>query len=256
MIWFFLFKSTILSALALSPQIPAEPIEDVKFKPHMIEHLIKGCPENSNCSKKTGEVSEKFKQTFSKGSPREKKNFVKKYGLPFTFWTQGPSQKDIITYQSRCLHHRPQKDKYGKVVVDRKEIYEGIRFTKNLKNIITTDGFTLNQMIKEGSKQKYFIPRSSIPYFTKGDTLYFRQEFREIDYTLQISPNKKTDDIYLSLVNMPFPKEEVLNTSCSPELIKKFQQLNQNNLYQSAYCKMIYDIKEKKYHRYIFGWSC
>lgn len=237
-------------------QSSVQVIEEVNFKPHMVEHLIKGCPENSKCSKETGKTSEKFKEVFTNGSLKEKKSFVKEFGLPFTFWTTTVSQDSVITYQSRCIHHKTEKDKFGKVLVERQEIYEGIRFTKNINEITSFHGVILNQMIKEGSDKTYFIPRSTIPFFTNGDDLFFRQEFREVDYAMKLSPNKGSTATYISLATKKFPNKEILNTSCSKELVDKFKKINKSGIYQSAYCKMIYDTKEKKYHRYIFGWSC
>lgn len=253
---YFTISLLSLHSFGASPKAPAQVIDEVDFEPHMVEHLIKGCPENSNCSKKIGKISESFKEIFSKGSLKDKMSFAKNHGLPFTFWTTSSSQDSIITYQSRCINHRPQKDKFGKVVVDRQEIYEGIRFTNNLNEITSFHGPILNQMIKEGGEQSFYIPRASIPYFTNGRSLYFRQEFREIDFALKITTNKQATATYLSLANEKFPNKEILDTSCSKELIQKFKKLNARGVYQSAYCKMIYDIKEKKYHRYIFGWSC
>ena len=133
-------------------QSSVQVIEEVNFKPHMVEHLIKGCPENSKCSKETGKTSEKFKEVFTNGSLKEKKSFVKEFGLPFTFWTTTVAQDSVITYQSRCIHHKTEKDKLGKVLVERQEIYEGIRFTKNINEITSFHGVILNQMIKENYK--------------------------------------------------------------------------------------------------------
>ncbi len=225
----------------------AEVIEEVKFQPHMIEHLNKGCPENSSCTKEVGEISEKFKAAFKTNKTSQ---FVKSYGVPFSFWTTRPKEKNTIIYQSRCNNHRPQKDKFGKTVIDRPNIYEGIRFIKNTQDLLADKDILPNVMLRDKSNKLEIIPRAALPAFTSGNQSFFRQSYRDNDFQLVISNGK------LDLTQRKFPDVEIKNVQCSKELIEKFKSLSSTQLYQSAYCKSIYDTKSKKYQRFIFGWSC
>ncbi|WP_412469707.1 MULTISPECIES: hypothetical protein [unclassified Halobacteriovorax] len=238
-------------SMALSPPPPqAQVIEEVKFEPHMVEHLIKGCPENSECNSQMGKVSEDFKQTFLKDSLIKKKEFANKYGLPFTFWTTLPKDKNTITYQSKCSFHHPQKDKFGKIVNDRQPIYEGIRFLKSTKELSNNQDILPNIMLRQGQEKPTIIPRHSIPFYTNGAAIYFQQEYRGVDFKFKIENEK------VSLFTDKLQNYEIQSGACSEELLTKFKEINSQKLYQSAYCKLIYDAKAKKYFRYIFGWSC
>ncbi|MFG1492117.1 hypothetical protein [Halobacteriovorax sp. ZH4_bin.1] len=237
-------------SLALGPQVPPKVIEEVEFKPHMVEHLIKGCPENSACTAKMGAISEEFKETFLKGSLKMKKNFAAKHGLPFTFWTTLPKNNNTITYQSKCNFHHPQKDKFGKIINDRQPIYEGIRFLKSTKELKDSQDILPNIMFKEGQEKPIIIPRHTLPFYTNGNAIFFQQEYRGVDFKFKIENEK------ITLHTTTLENREIQGAVCSEELLAKFKKINSQKLYQSAYCKLIYDAKAKKYFRYIFGWSC
>ncbi|EPZ51142.1 hypothetical protein M902_2756 [Bacteriovorax sp. BAL6_X] len=237
-------------SIALSPQVPPKVIQEIEFKPHMVEHLIKGCPENSECSSKMGDISEKFKNTILKGTLKMKMEFADKHGLPFTFWTTLPKENDTITYQSKCNFHHPQKDKFGKIISDRQPIYEGIRFLKSTKNLKDSQDILPNIMLKEGQQKPIIIPRHSLPFYTNGDAIFFQQEFRGVDFKFKVENER------VSLYTAALENHEIQSAACSKELLTKFKEINSQKLYQSAYCKLIYDVRAKKYFRYIFGWSC
>lgn len=240
----------LIQASILGQASDTKVIDDIEFQPHMIEHIIKGCPENSDCNKETGAISENFKTVFNKHSLKKQQAFVAKYGLPFKFWTTQLSDKLTITYQSKCNLHKPKKDNRGNILIDRKPIFEGIRFIRNVNELTKSDYLLPNKMIREDGMQVQIIPRGTIPYFTNGDESYYQLDYRDIDFNMKIKNGK------ITLATRDYPEVETRAATCSQDLIRKFTSLYSEKIFQTAYCKSIYDIKDKKYYLYIFGWSC
>lgn len=218
-------------------------VVDENFKPHMVIHINKGCPQNSSCTKVMGELQQKWEEAIATKSQKNVRNFIKEHGAPLSLWTTEKESIDTITFDSRCKNHR-KKDSI---------IYEALRFTKAPVNFRKSSNDLPNlAIIKKGKDHKVFVvPRKSLPLAINKDKLQYLQDVNGTYYTLSIG--QESLDISFELPQ----SKEILSSKCPQSIIKKFESMNINkDLFQGVYCKEIWDLSKKAYVTMGFGWSC
>jgi len=212
-----------------------------EFLPHMAIHMNKGCQQNSSCTPKIGTMNLQWDEVLKSQSQTQLNRFKNKYGLPISFWTTQENNKEMITFDSRCSKHRKKDHK----------IYEAIMFSKGPKHLLKNTQILPNLTIHENTKKLYLIPRKTLPSGIKSSQLYFTQDKEGHFYYLKVG----TSSFDASFKNIE--QKEIIDTNCPEKLRELFiSKISNPRLYQSTYCKKIWNHDSKKYERFIFGWSC
>jgi hypothetical protein len=211
------------------------------------------CPEDSFCSKETGEKRAQFKSIISSIDHKNIKltnDKLTKDGLyPITIWaTENLKYLEIpvFTWNSPCPQHNIKDSK----------ILIGELFVPSLKNIDLKkySGIIFSKIIyKVGNKIKQVVsPRGDTPLGFNGNQFYYTKEIDGIYYglllntsgELEIMPPQKIDQL---------PRE----INCTKELLEAFYRESPSiNFYKGAICKEIWDSKNKTVLPIISGWSC
>lgn len=213
-----------------------------KFLPHMAIHMNKGCQQNSTCSVEIGKLNIEWDSVLKSKSERRIKLFQKSYGVPMSFWTTQEKNPSMVTFDSRCSKHRKKDHK----------IYEGIMFVKSPTDLTKKETILENYALREKGSKFYTIPRKSLPNGIINGAMNFTQEREGFFYYLNSTPNS-----FNITFNKPSYEREIVETTCPTELRKTFiSKLKNERLYQSTFCKNIWNYDENRYERVIFGWSC
>jgi hypothetical protein len=234
---------SMTSSYAQSSQSELKAVQQPKkFLPHMAIHMNKGCQQNSTCSVEIGKLNIEWDNVLKSKSERQIKNFQKRYGVPMSFWTTQEKNPAMVTFDSRCSKHRKKDHK----------IYEGIMFVKSPSELTKKETILENYALREQGSKFYTIPRKALPNGIINGALNFTQEREGQFYYLNSTPNR----LEVSF-NKPQFDKEIIETSCPEALRKTFiSKLKNERLYQSTFCKNIWNYNKKKYERVIFGWSC
>lgn len=220
----------------------------------MAIHMNKGCQQNSSCTIELGKLNLEWNEALKSRKQSQLNKFQEKYGLPISFWTTEKENKTMVTFDSRCSKHR----------VKDKEIYEATMFIKSSNELLKNKKILPNLAIRERDGQSYFIPRKSLPVLLKDNALVFNQDHEGAFYTLHVFSNKshsknnneKKKNHYLATFKTP-TATDIREAQCPKELREKFiSKLSNPRLYQSTFCKDIWNQNTKSYERFIFGWSC
>ena len=233
------------------------PTKTGDFQPHMLSHIYKGCPDNSECSKEMGQKRQKWISVVSNKDIRASNHraalayFKKSFGLPLGFWYR-PSKrlhKDIIFWQSPCQQHNSK--------IDPIRIAEGLfsdfMTIQDLKNkgqqVFFAKTYTEDN---KGKYISYYLPRGDTPLMVKNKLLYFIREEEGHYYNMTI--NRKGE---LDIVKKFKPKEYPVEVSCPKKLLAHMiAQVKEKSLYKSYFCKAIWNKSKNKFQTFVFGWSC
>lgn len=209
----------------------------------MLDHINKGCPTNSQCSKELGMIRLQWENLFKeKKSPKEFNRFIKKNGFPLKAWVKTIDSKDsdVISWHSQCETHRKEE-----INIRTAELFH----KKSFKNNILYHKIFIE---KEGGIQKYIVPRNESPLFLDGNDLYFTIEEAGSYYGLKVDKNNT-----FNIVQTKKTDHFVEATNCSEALKKKFiSEINDKNLYMFMNCRLIWNKKKKSYSKYITGKAC
>lgn len=253
------------------PQAPThlkyKPTKASEFKPHMLGHIYDGCPDNSECSEETGKLRKKWLSLISDKKLRKNnklaalKFFKKKNGVPVGYWfiPQKVLPKEIIYWQSPCQHHNKKKEGEKKLIdlKDKIKISESFISTFQQLNdlkikeerVFIPVTYTLNA---QKQALPYYYPRGDLPTMVKNNKLYFVREDEGHYYSMTVD-QKGRIDISQSFTPKEFPEEVKCPDSLLNLMKKKHEGLN---LYQSYFCKAIWNQSKKSFQTFIFGWSC
>lgn len=229
-----------------------------------LEHENSGCPINSECSKTMGKLRKKWLMYLKKYDAHPKREskieaFRKNYGIPVDFWTTADSSSVFspILWDSPCPHHKPKgkiplmqgqafvKDgKKGKVkiVVDEKKGHE-ISDTKLLQ-------FDPIVVEENGKLLTFNVPSGDIPLSKRGKYLNILKDYQGHYVNLQIGV--EGDWRIRKLPTSPGSD----SSQCSDKLVEFAQKNYPKSIYQSYYCREIYELKQKKYVKALIPWTC
>ena len=230
---------------ALMAQTPTEAQD--KFKPHMLEHINPGCPENSICSEVVGQKRKKWLDlvTKEKKLPIGKLNqLVKTQGIPIAVFYKGkePLKKKHILWDSACINHQKSDPK----------TYLALSILSSFKNVPQDIAVSKAYLIRKNKPLFYSIPRREFPLFIKGNSLYLNKEESGKYYGLKID-SKGTFSVDPPIPTEMFPSA----TQCPQELMEVFQKDGSNiNLFDKVACYRLWNFDLKKMETILLGNYC
>lgn len=223
--------------------------------PYISEHGEDGCPSNSYCSAYAGNERKKWISFAEKLNVPSRvrterlEEFRKKSGLPLTAWVSADKQKekDIISWDSRCLHHQKEGNVHYHAEVMAQSLYQ-----LKERKLVVDQAYTI---LKGNVVRTYLIPREEYPLYVDGDDLVFLREEEGLYYALRVSPSGLTEVIeQTSLGSDDYPSE----IKC-PEALVNFSKEKEKtrNLYVgSPFCKQVKNIRSKEFQVFLFNKSC
>lgn len=232
-----------------------------------------GCPENSICSKEQGHKYIEYKkilnQSYKLKNPALVNSFIKEKGAPLTGWIKSTPNKLndasklpnflMSVYDSPCSAHRPPV----KTQKSYKKIETNVENENlNLEAVFTSEIFLTKKipsefiphyvfLLNKGNITKYISPLKNIPFLIKNKSLLFLMEYDGIYFHYNLSMNND-----LSIDFNKYKTPEIMDTSCSKDLINAFKSTNESSLYEFYNCKSIWDESERNYKEILFGISC
>jgi hypothetical protein len=206
-------------------------------------HENPGCPENSACTQSMGLKYKQFRNYLLKYHEqpyisKELEEYRKNYGLPINFLTSEKGHKlhDAALWNSPCKTHN------GVV-----KTYLGTQFYTDTP---FKEDIWLDQAVVyfKDKTVKFWLPHKDQASYIVNQKLVLIKEFEGTFYYLEVNPEgnwnvvpKTTETIMtLSETECPQDKDYKLNT----------------NLYQSSFCKKVWDITTKTYVTVRYPWSC
>ncbi len=219
------------------------------------DHADNGCPSNSYCSIFAGSERKKwiaFMNTLS-GTPQTRvaklEEFRKKTGLPFTAWVTPEKQKEkeVISWDSRCLHHQKEGNTYYHAEVMAPSIY-----ALKEKRLVVDQTYTI---IKGNIVRTYTIPREEYPLYVDGDDLVFLREEEGTYYALKITPSGLAEVIeQANLGSDDYPAE----VACPESLVNfsKDREKGRNLYLGNPFCKQVKNIRTKESQIFLFNKTC
>jgi len=232
--YLLIITSTISLSNASSPNVNS-----------ILDHKNPGCPENTLCSKSFGEKRTKWKRALK--SKIGLKAFTAKYGSPLQYWSIKTTQakRNSAHWDSQCFRH------HGKNI----SLMLSETFAKKYSELnLKQDDFVGKTIVKIGNKFVKFprIPFDS-PVAIKNKALVFNKEEDGIYYSLSLFRNGVVKAHKRTLDPKLLPK----NIKCSEEMTREFAKLKApNGLYESSYCRAVWDEDKKVFRPLILGWSC
>jgi hypothetical protein len=210
--------------------------------------LNNGCPLNSDCTKKAGDLWNRWMLILelkeNKNKYKKLKEFTKQYGIPFKTWflPNEKSMEEKILWDSHCKNHRaPQKD-----------ILLADIFLKKLSPSKATLYNHALMLDPSGKVIKFKIPRDYTPTLIKNKNLVFNMEEEGQYYGLHISQNGE-----FKVSQPPKGNQGIFEVKCPSELEKKYTEFDgPKNLYTSRFCHSIWNDDTKKFSTILMGWSC
>jgi hypothetical protein len=248
---------TALTDEKVDTHLKYKPTKAKEFQPHMLSHIYKGCPDNSECSKEMGQKRQKWISVLTDKKMRSNNHraaldYVKKtIGLPLGFWylPKAKLHKDIIFWQSPCSQHNTKANP----IRIAEGLFQDFASIEDLKKkgeqIFFSKTYTLDANNKINS---YYLPRGDTPLMVKNKELYFVREDEGSYYNMTINLKGKLD------ITKKFkPREYPSEVICPPNLLKHMKsKVKQLNLYRSYFCKAVWNKSNNKFQTFIFGWSC
>lgn len=238
--------------------------QDKKFNPHMIDHEIEGCPENSHCSKKMGAQRLKWVQLLKRhqagGNPNiieDIESFRREHGLLIPMWgfAAGLKDENLISWNSSCPHHNLETREVFHVLKMIKSFNELEEHNLHQEEIDKKIKATPQKVWLEdqaGEVVEYRIPRGFRPSLVIDSQLYFTMEEKGIYYGLLV--DRDGDFKVVPTQSSPVKGKEV---PCSKSLKTHYKNWPlKDRLYQDSYCRAIWDQKRETYQVFMIGWSC
>ena len=230
--------------ISCATKISGDEVTD--FRPFMLGHRFKGCPENSLCSKETGALRSQWFHLLKKGKIGPLKAFKKNHGIPVGLWTtQKRSQgRHLVIWDSPCFSDRKNDEK----------VYEGEMFLKSFREISQYPLLRGKKIFVLLGKEKipYTIPLKELPLFIKDRKLYFHGEENGRYYSFSVSSRGD-----ISIENHTGPDRFPESIECPEALKKDFAtSFSPKHLYAGERCKNLWDMKRKSFVPIIYGWSC
>lgn len=227
-----------------------------QFKPHMLNHFNEGCPANSECTPRLGELYKEWTelaQTFSGKSQITKRldSFRRRNGIPFPLWIteEGSSKDNLIVWDSPCENHNLKNEKKIKI---------GLAFVDNLKklNSLKNDQKVILRFLRidlgNGKFKEIETLRDENPLYLDGEKLIYQLNEEGAYFGLSVSP---TGD--LEVVDTKTPPEFPRSIDCPDYMEKSIKEKEvKKNLYSGFYCQSIWNNKKAKYDIVQVGWSC
>jgi hypothetical protein len=212
-----------------------------------LEHQFYGCPMNSVCSKKNGELLHLWESLFKTDnialSINKAKRFLKKNGVPVEFLIKESetSKIDSILFKSRCSQHNPKK------IEDR--LNRSVGFFKRLTN----KKHLLFDEVKVFHKNKFEhfrFPYQEQPSFINNGKIYYTAETNGVFYLTGVSKKGylSIENANLKLIKMANNKK-VAQVDCPLEIERK-------PTHMKSYCQKIWNFDSKKLVTIQVDWSC
>ncbi len=212
----------------------------------VLDHKTSGCPTNSLCHKSFGEKRQAWIKTL-KNSKSLLQSFKKTKGFPLNFWTKvTEKEKEATAYwHGQCFSHQSKEV----------SLMIGEKFAKNFKELnLNSDEYIPRLLIQFGTKIVSYptIPFDSPIGIKNGDIIFNRDIDGEyFSYSFTSSDEISASHSVFKPSNMP------ANIKCPKELEEGFAKLKiPKGLYESSYCKALWDEDKKRYRPIIMGWSC
>jgi hypothetical protein len=214
-----------------------------------LDHKNAGCPINSICSKKNGNLLNKWEKLLGIMHIKNRRKAIKEFhqlnGSPLHFLSKKSLHKtsDVILWNSRCRIHNPKNPHNA--------IYKGILFSSMIPSV---DGMFFDEIkvLKDKKVQSYDVGYEYRPVFMKSNRLFFLHDFE--DYFYQSSIGMKGKIKIENLKQNIFTKAQsrmVKEVPCPKEL-----RSERNSMYSSSYCQKILDKDNGKLVTILINWSC
>lgn len=214
------------------------------------EHENPGCPINSICSKKSGNLLVKWEKLLGimhiKNRKKAINSFHKLNGSPIHFLSKKQihkENKEVVLWNSRCRIHNPKNPHNA--------IYKGIIFTSKVPKI---EGITLDTIRTVVNKKviEYKVGYEDRPIFMKAGRLFFLNDFEDYFYqsSIDLMGNIKIENIRQTIFTRAQSKM-VKEVPCPKEL-----KPERNPLYTSNYCQNILNKDTGKLITININWSC
>ena len=240
-----------------STHLKFHPTQANEFKPHMLSHIYEGCPDNSECSKQMGAIRKKWLSVVSNKKIRTNKYisslkyFKKTHGVPVTFWyiPKKILAPEIIFWHSPCRNHNTKTTSIRIAETLAPSFQSLVKLKKKGEKIIIPKTFTLNQ---KNQIQSFYYPRGDLPIMIDNNKLYFVREEEGHYYSMTVNLKGKIDII------KPFkPKNFPNEVKCPKPLLDSItKDAPEINLYQSYFCKELWNKSQRRFQIFAFGWSC
>lgn len=224
------------------------------------EHENKGCPENSICDEQMGLHRKKWLNLLKKIDLQKMKeakkvglieNFRQKHGLPTHFYIQleEAKQKRPIVWSSECKLHQQNKIYLGEAFVSKTNKNEAT-WHKGKEKKQYELLFDPIIVYRGKKKLKFYAPKGETPLYLDGDELVFVREDEGVFYGLKISTQGKWTVISSKGHNNSRYIAGLEDTKCPSQT-----EFNKD-IYQSQYCRKIWDKTKKEFQIIRFVWSC
>jgi hypothetical protein len=224
---------------------------------HIIDHKYEGCPINSTCTSKLGELRKSFQKHI------KRKNFKLAQKLvPIEAWVlnkkkhmeieRGKRSWDqrMATWDSPCRNHKTKEQVFEVAQINVNE-YKTIQDSKK-----TTPELIFHRMfyLHAGQVKTTVIPLGETPLMSNGDMFFFNMEDNNHSYGMWINQKGAISKLSATQSSQKTPEE----VSCPAELVKSFKNFYREtpSPYADHFCKAIWDKKTKKLRTYLFGWTC
>jgi len=255
-IWVFIFS---LSAQAnpTSTASKSSPSTLPKIVTAFVDHADDGCPTNSYCSPFGGNERKKWmnfmeKLSGSRNTRTQKlEEFRKKTGIPLTAWVTPEKQKEkeIISWDSRCLHHQ----KEGNIFFPAEVLAPNLNTLKD-KKLVIDQTYTI---LKDNIVRTYMTPREEYPLYIDGDDLVFLREEEGNYYALKMSPAGLNEIIEAAKLDTEDYPTEIKCPEALINFAKEREKEKKRNLYLATpFCKQIKNIRSKESQIFLFNKSC
>lgn len=203
-------------------------------------HEFEGCPDNSQCTREQGQMYLQFKKVIQEKNMTKINAFISQNGALVTGWSKTDQfQNNPITiYDSKCKDHRTKDHK----------VYEAEVFSKK-----TPTGFIHQYAYTKFDNKiiKIAIPRRSIPVVIDNQHFVALMDYEGLYYNLLINSQKE-----FTINFKKYPEKEILQVSCSAELVDFLKNEKDMDIYSSYYCKKIWNLEKQDFQEILLSWSC
>jgi len=224
-----------------------------------------GCPEDSLCTKESGEQRSEWTQFFKNHKQSNNKvpflkNLHRKTGLPVPTWWRSKKTSLLksphsILWDSPCSYHHQASNPYKFFIAE-----TFIKNTHGEKVTLVTAGKTHSIALGEElmldplyiwhnshTPTLYYVPRQELPLYLQGREIFLILDFEENYYGLKISSSGEWEVAALDTSSSFYNEHPRKEVPC-PEKSKNFLKdkiKNYLKFYQSTVCYEIWD-KQKK----------